>query len=135
MHDQILQAVRVLAIAHAAPFQTIEHGAMPQNNGLSMYLGPGTVEQRHMDKGGIQQITVALNGKHQQLDVVLGAMSNIHTGLMATRDYPGGAGWRILNIETSTPPNYLDREDSGTRQWLYGSLLVAKVYFGGACNA
>lgn len=133
MYADILQAVRTLAIQHAAPYTTIEHGAMPSANGLALYLGPGTIDQRYMDKGGLQSLTVALNGKHEQLSTVLGALSEIHTGLMLMQSYPSGDDWQITDIETATPPNYLDREQSGTRQWLYGSLLRVTFYAKGEC--
>jgi hypothetical protein len=133
MYAEILQAVRTLAISLATPYTTIEHGAMPPNNGLAMYLGPGTIDQRHLDKGGLQSLTVALNGKHEQLSTVIGALSAIHSGLMLMRNYPRGTGWEIVDIETATPPNYLDREASGTQQWLYGSLLRVTFYTKGEC--
>lgn len=133
MYAEILQAVRTLAISLATPYTTIEHGAMPPNNGLAMYLGPGTIDQRHLDKGGLQSLTVALNGKHEQLSTVLGALSNIHAGLMLMQNYPSGDDWQITDIEMATPPNYLDREQSGTRQWLYGSLLRVTFYAKGEC--
>jgi len=133
VYGEILQAIRTLAIGHAAPYTTIDHGAMPAENGLAIYLGPGVTGQRHMDKGGIRDITIALNGKHGNLGTVLSALSNIHRALEMMRDYPSGEAWQILNIETATPPNYLDREQSGTRQWLCGSILAVKIYVKGEC--
>lgn len=133
MYDQILQAIKTLATSYAAPYTAIDHGALPAENGLAMYLGPGFSLQRHFDKGGMYEVVIAMNGKHKDLGVLLPALSNIHQGLSLLKSYPSGTGWEIIDIETATPPNYLDREASGTRQWLYGSLLRVSFYAKGAC--
>jgi hypothetical protein len=132
MYDEVFQAVRTLALAYAAPYTAIDHGAMPQENGLAMYPGPGYVAERHFDRGGVYDVSVVLNGKHSNLGTLLPSMSNVHRSLSTLTAYPEGAGWKILSIETSTPPNYLDRETSGSKQWLYGSILAVKFYVKGA---
>lgn len=128
MYDELLQAVMTLVTSHASPYTTIDHGAMPEENGLAMYPGPGFSEQTHMDKGGIQIVYIVLNGKHSNLETLLASLSKTHRELSLLEVYPSGGDWEILNIETSTPPNYLGREDSGTRQWLYGSILRVTYY-------
>jgi hypothetical protein len=129
MFDEVLQAVRALAEEHASPYTAIDHGAMPAENGLAMYPGPGYLAERHFDRGGIYTVNVVLNGKHSNLGVMLPAMSNIHMRLTMLREYPSGEDWKILSIETATPPNLLGKEDSG--QWLYGSILSVQFYVKG----
>lgn len=134
MYDAILQAVRTAATSYASPFKTIEHGSLPTDAGLAIYPGPGYSPATYFDRGGTYRLIYALNGKHENLGVLLPAMSNIHKGLATATTYPSGEGWQVLLIETATPPNYLDREESEPRYWLYGSLLRVTVYFEGACN-
>jgi len=133
MYSEIFSAVKVLATSYAAPYTEIDNGSMPAENGLAMYPGPGLSKQRHFDKGGIYEIVIALNGKHQDLGILLRVLSNIHREISLRTEYPSGTDWEILNIETATPPNYLEREASGTRQWLYGSLLRVTFLAKGEC--
>lgn len=131
MLDQVLQAVRTLAIGYAAPYTTIDNGSMPTENGLAIYPGPGYSTGRYLDRGADYQVPFVLNGKHSDLGVLLSAMSNIHTKLSMLSAYPKTDGWQITGIESATPPNYLSREDSNTRQWLYGSILTVKFHVKG----
>lgn len=131
MFDQILSNVKELATSYASPFTTIEHGALPPENGLALYPGPGIPPERHFDRGAVYEESFVLNGKHSDLETLLTALSSIHCGLSTIEDYPKTDDWQILNIETATPPNYLDREVSGTKQWLYGSILAVKFYIKG----
>lgn len=131
MYADILMAVKSLAETYAEPFTKIEHGAMPMGDSLAMYLGPGMADRRYMDKSGNWQITLALNGKHKQLDTLLHAMSNIHKYLNLQTTFPQGEGWAIYEIATSSPPSYLSREQSDGNRWLYGSLLTVSFSTGG----
>lgn len=131
MYANILQAVKELAEIYAEPYTKIEHGAMPMGNSLAIYLGPGMADRRFVNKGGNWQVTIALNGKHTDLSVLLHAMSNIHKYLMLQTSYPQGDGWAIYEIETSSPPSYLSREQSDGNRWLYGSLLTVSFSTGG----
>lgn len=133
MFYEVLQGVRGLATTFAAPYTFIDHGAMPADNSLAMFPGPGMTSETHLDKGIVYDLLFALNGKHESLNVLVSALSNIHTGLAQLKVYLIGSNWQILDIETATLPNYLDREHSGTRQWLYGSLIRVKVYVKGEC--
>ncbi|MDL2257586.1 hypothetical protein LJC42_00305 [Eubacteriales bacterium OttesenSCG-928-K08] len=133
MLDAVFQAVRDMAIAFCTPYKTIDSGAMPKDNGLAMFLGPGAPTDTYLDRATTDSITIALNGKHSKQQVVLAALSNIHHALSVLDAYPEGDGWKILEIETSARPSYVDREDSGSKQWIYGSLLNVTVYFKGVC--
>jgi len=133
MFYEIIQDIRNQAQSFAAPYTTVEHGAMPVENGLAMFMGPGYNTQMHFDKGGEYDIYVVFNGKHSNLQTLVTSMSAVHIGLTQARIYSEGTQWSILNIETLVPPNYLDREESGTRQWLYGSMFRVKIYIKGDC--
>lgn len=126
--DEILEAVKNMALSAAAPYTKIDIGSMPAENGLTMYIGSGAPRQRFLDRAGLHEISVVLNGKHSTQQIVLGALSNIHEDLTRATVYPAGAGWEITDIETSSAPNYIEREESGSKQWLYGSILRVTYY-------
>ncbi len=127
MYGEVLQAVRTLAIQSAMPYTTIEHGSTPMGDSLAMYLAAGGERIRYRDKGKAIELTYVLNGKHTNLQTLLSALSNIHEQLELRTEYPQGARWAITNIETGTPPTYLDREQSDGNRWLYGSMLSVYV--------
>lgn len=131
MYGEILQAVRHLATTYAEPYETIDHGSMPMGNSLAMYLGPGMTDTRFLDQGGNWTVTIALNGKHTDLEVLLSALSNIHRNLNLRTIYPQGDGWSIHDIVTTSTPSYLSREESDGNRWLYGSLLTVSFSTGG----
>ncbi len=131
MFDQVFAAVKQLAVTHAAPYTEIANGSMPTENGLAIYPGPGAPADSFFDRGATYQISVVLNGKHSNLQTLTAALSAIHTGLTQTREYPKTDDWQILSIETATPPNYVGREESDTRQWLYGSILSVRFHIKG----
>jgi hypothetical protein len=127
MYGEIIQAVKTLATTYAAPYTKIELGAMPTENGLAMYLGAGAPDWDYLDRGSVNSISVVLNGKHSNQQTVVTALSAIHTALTRLKEYPAGAGWKILNIKTIAAPNYIDYES----QWLYGSILDVQFYLEG----
>jgi len=95
-------------------------GSMPADNGIAMYLSPGAPDIIDLKKNTINEISLVVNAKHENQLICLQALSDIHYYLTVSQNYPGN----ILDIETSTSPNYLDREENG--QWLYGSILNVK---------
>ncbi len=129
MYDKIIQAVKTLATSYAAPYTSIDLGAMPEDNGLAMYLGPGAPDEEYLNRSSLNSIDVVLNGKHSNQQTVLQALSNIHKALTQLKSYSSGEGWKITNIRTTTAPNYIGQEDSG--QWLYGSILEVQFYMKG----
>jgi hypothetical protein len=131
VYDEIVDAVKTLAKAYAAPpYTTIPPGSLPQANGLAMYIGAGAPDEEYLDRGSTNIIDIVLNGKHSTEKTVLSALSNIHKNLSQLRTYPSGGGWEITNIRTGTAPNYIDREAS-SGQWLYGSILEVQFYVKG----
>jgi hypothetical protein len=127
MYGEILQAVKTLATFYASPYTKIELGAMPIDNGLAMYLGAGALEWDYLNRGSVNSISVALNGKHTDQQTVVTVLSTIHKSLTRLKEYPAGADWKILNIKTASAPNYIERDG----QWLYGSTLDIQFYLEG----
>ena len=130
MLDEILESVIALALPYASPYTAITSGALPETNGLTMYIGPGNPTTEYFSRGKDSRIVIVLNGKHSNQKTVLAAMANIHKGLSSRKSYASGAGWEITNISTSTFPNYIEREAS-SKQWLYGSILALDFYMRG----
>lgn len=124
MYEQVLEAVQEIALAQAAPFTEIVFGAMPQDNGLAMYLAPSAVVSRMYDRGGLARVAITLNGKHTDQRVLVAALGRVHTALTKATGYPSGDDWKILGIETAAAPNYVDTENE---QYMYSSTLIALV--------
>lgn len=131
MYDEILLAVKALALAAASPFTAIAHGSLPGADSLAMYAGPGGEDESYLDRGSLNSFSVVLNGKHANRQTVVTALSNIHTALTRRKEYPTGTGWEITNIRTTTAPNYIEQEAS-TKQWVYGSVLEVTFHMKGA---
>lgn len=125
MYGEILQALKSVATEFATGYSSISLGAMPQNNGLAMVIGSGAETERYLC-GGMQQISIVINGKHSNQQTVLTALSDIHQGL-SRQNYTNNSKlnatrWQITNITTSSSPNYLKFE-TADKQWLYGSII------------
>jgi hypothetical protein len=131
VYDLVIQAVKTLATLYAAPYTSIDLGSMPENDGLAMYLGPGSPDAEYFSKNSLNSFDVVLNGKHSNQQTVLKALSNIHVSLSQLRSYPSGEGWKILNIRSTTAPNFIEQEASSL-QWLYGSILEVQFFMKGA---
>ena len=110
-----------LAKNYATPYTKIEVGAMPAENGLSMYLGAGAPNWSYLNRGSVQTVAIVLNGKHSNQQTVVSVLSSIHKGLSQLIAYPSSTEWSILDIRTVATPNYIDHENSN--QWVYGSIF------------
>lgn len=134
MYYEILEAFRSQAISLASPYTTIEHGFVPKNNGLSVYIGldpnveANFEEKVYMDGGGINSLAIVLKGKNSDLPALLHSMSNIHKGMLSKRPY--GQDWEVIKIGTINPPNCIGLDDSG--QWLYSSIFRINFNYKGS---
>jgi len=134
LYYEILEAFRTLATSLSTPYTTIEHGIVPHDNGLSIYIGLDPNEENdfeekgYLDGGGINSLAIVLKGKNSNLQTLLNAMSNIHTGMLSKR--PSGENWEVIKIGTVNPPNCIGLDDSG--QWLYSSIFRIKFYYKGS---
>lgn len=102
---------------------------MPETNGIAIQIGAGSPVELFQDKGNITDVSVIVNAKHIAQNTALSALSDIHLALTRMTIYPSTADYQILNIETSTIPNYIERVSTG--EWLYGSILRVKLYIKG----
>lgn len=123
--NSVLLAVISLA-EESSPYASILIGSLPADNGISIYIAAGSPVY-DMSKGTCYEMILTLNGKHAEQETVADALGIIHDSLSTRKQYPTTAdGCQITNIETVSPPAYLDRE--ANNQWLYGSSLKVKFY-------
>ena len=125
MYGEILQAVKTLATTYASPYTKIEVGTMPQNDGLAMQIGPGGEEWEYLNRASVHTMAIVLNGKNDDQQAVVTALSAIHRALTRLTDHPEGTNWEIISIKTTSSPGYINKASG---QWLYGSILDVRFY-------
>ena len=124
---QVLQAVRTKA--QTAVTKSIVFGALPPDDGISMALATGALDETFLDKGQNYHASVVINAKSADQLNALEWLSVIHETLTLTEEYPSGENWQIANIETTGIPMYLGREEN--RQYEYGSSVRIDFYMKG----
>ena len=107
-------------------FATITRGALGIDNGLSCEIAPSVVDSVFMDKNTYIPVTLALNGKHSDLQILSDTLNNIMDTLTRYTSYTSGNGWEIVDITNGNLPRVIGREDNN--QWLMACDLVVKIY-------
>ena len=107
-------------------FATIQRGALGIDAGLTCEIAPSMVDSVFMDKNTYMPVTLALNGKHDNLETLSDTLNNIMDTLTRRTDYPDGNGWQIVDITNGNLPRVIGREDNN--QWLMACDLVVKIY-------
>jgi len=123
MYGDLLNAINGLL---DAPLQI---GSLPVNNGMAMYIGSGAVEEIHLDKGSLNQLSLVVNAKNVSQLACLNGLASIHKTLTLRKIYPSNSEFEIVDISTSTIPNLIGTETNG--QYLYGSILRVEFYIKG----
>ena len=108
------------------PFATITRGALGIGNSLSCEIAPSVPESVFYDKNIYIPLTLALNGKHDDLQVLSDTMNNIMDTLTRLKSYPYGDNWEIVDITNGNLPRIIGREENN--QWLMACDLVVKLY-------
>lgn len=107
-------------------FAAITRGALGIGNSLSCEIAPSAVDAVFMDKNTYIPITLALNGKHDNLQTLSDTLNNIMDTLTRRTEYPEGNGWEIVDITNGNLPRVIGREDNN--QWLMACDLIVKIY-------
>lgn len=107
-------------------YATITRGALGTGNGLCCEVSPSVPETVFLDKNAYIPLTLALNGKHDNLQVLTDTMNNIMDTLTRKTSYPDGNGWEIVDITNGNLPRVIGRE--GNNQWLVACDIVIKIY-------
>lgn len=131
MYKAILEEIVTLC-AGLNLYSTITIGSLPPDMGISLFLGPGAEETTFLDKGAIYDVSVVINAKHPEQTKCLEALSLIHRALTKRKDYPDKTTYQIIDIRTSSTPNFIGQEANG--QYLYGSIVEVKILSKGVEN-
>ena len=107
-------------------FAKITRGALGIGNSLSCEIAPSMVDSVFYDKNSYIPVTLAINGKHSNLQTLSDTLTNIMDTLTRKKSYTDGNGWQIVDITGGNLPRVIGREDNN--QWLMACDLVIKVY-------
>lgn len=108
------------------PFATITRGALGIGNSLCCEIAPSVPEEVYLDKNVYIPLTLALNGKHDNLQTLSDTLNNIVDTLTRLKTYPDGDNWEIVDITSGNLPRVIGRE--GNNSWLMACDLVVKIY-------
>ena len=108
------------------PFAKITRGALGISNSLCCEVSPSNPETVFMDKNAYIPLTLALNGKNDDLNILAVTLENIMDTLTRSKSYPSGNGWEIVDITRGTLPHVIGREDNNS--WVMACDLVVKIY-------
>lgn len=123
--DLAVEAV-VTLINAMGNFATMTRGALGTSNGLTCEIAPSTYSEVYLDKNAFIPLTLALNGKHSDLQVLTNTLNNIIDTLTRRTAYPSGNGWEIVDITSGNLPRVIGREENNA--WLMAGDLVVKIY-------
>lgn len=113
-------------IDELTPFAPITRGALGIYNSLSCEIAPSVPESVFYDKNSYIPLTLALNGKHDDLQTLSDTMNTIIDTLTRKTTYTSGDGWEIVDITSGNLPRVIGREDNNS--WLMAADLVVKIY-------
>ena len=108
------------------PFATITRGALGIGNSLCCEIAPTNTDTVFMDKESYIPLTLALNGKHDNLRTLSDTLNNIMDTLSRKTSYTSGNGWQIVDISCGNHPRVIGREDNNS--WLMACDIVIKIY-------
>lgn len=107
-------------------FATMTRGALGISAGLACEIAPSNTQETYLDKNSYSPVTLALNGKHDDLRLLTDTLNNILDTMTRAKEYSSGNGWEVVDIATGTLPRVIGREDNGL--WLCACDLIVKVY-------
>ena len=107
-------------------FADITRGALAIGNSLSCEIAPSVPESVFLDKNTYIPLTLALNGKHDDLRTLSDTLNTIADTLTRQKSYPSGNGWEIVDITSGNFPRIIGREENNA--WLMAGDLVVKIY-------
>lgn len=107
-------------------FAHMTRGALGTGNGLVCEIAPSTAQEVYHDKNAYIPLTLAMNGKHTNLNTLSDTLNNIIDTMTRRTDYPSGNGWEIVDITSGNLPRIIGREPDNS--WLMAGDLVIKIY-------
>ena len=107
-------------------YASITRGALGIGNSLCCEIAPSVPQEVYMDKNSYIPLTLAVNGKHDDLNVLSDALNHIVDTLTRATEYTSGDGWQIVDITCGNAPRVIGREDNNS--WVMACDLVIKIY-------
>lgn len=107
-------------------FAPITRGALGTGAGLACEIAPSMYSEVYYDKNAFIPLTLALNGKHSNLQTLSDTLNNIIDALTRRTAYPSGDGWEIVDITSGNLPRIIGREENN--DWLMAGDLIVKIY-------
>jgi len=107
-------------------FAIMTRGALGTGNGLCCEVAPSVAQEIYLDKNAYIVLTLAMNGKHTNLQTLSDCLNNIIDTLTRMRSYPDGDGWEIVDITSGNLPRIIGREQDNS--WLMAGDLIVKIY-------
>lgn len=107
-------------------FANITRGALGIDNGLCCEIAPSNAQEVYLDKNAYFTITLALNGKHSNLQTLSDTLNGIMDSLTRRTSYPTGNGFDVVDITNGIMPHVIGREQNN--QWLMACDIVIKIY-------
>lgn len=104
---------------------SLVYGSNTPDNGISLRWSSNP-RSTFLCKNTYEYMNVYMNGKNTDQLTIVKTMNDIHDYLTRLRNYPSTSRVQICNIETSSGPSLVGREENS--QWLYGSTLLIKIY-------
>lgn len=123
--DRVVESVMDMIDA-MGNFAQITRGALGTGNSLSCEVAPSIAEVVFFDKNSYIPLTLALNGKHDDLQILSDTLNNIVDTLSRSKSYTDGNGWEIVDIVGGNLPRVIGREDNN--KWLMACDMVVKFY-------
>jgi hypothetical protein len=118
----------VIALINAMDnFAAMTRGALGTGNGLTCEIAPSVPSEVYMDKGVYLPLTLAINGKHTDLQTLSETLNNITDTMTRRTEYPDGNGWEIVDITGGNMPRVIGRAENEPC-WLMACDLVVKLY-------
>ena len=106
-------------------FATITRGALGSGVGLVCEVAPSTPQEVFLDKNAYIPLTLAINGKHFEIETLTGALNTIQD-LSRQKTYPSGNGYEIVDISRGNLPRIIGREENNA--FIMSCDLVVKIY-------
>ena len=106
-------------------FATITRGALGSGVGLVCEVAPSVQQEVFYDKNAYIPLTLAINGKHYEVETLTGALNTIQD-LSRLKTYPSGNGFEIVDISRGNLPRIIGREENNA--FIMSCDLVVKIY-------
>ena len=107
-------------------YANITRGALGIGNSLCCEIAPSIPQEVYLDKNSYIPLTLAINGKHDNLQTLSDALNTIQDTLSRKKEYISGTGWQIVDITSGNLPRVIGREENN--QWLMACDLIVKIY-------